>query len=117
MTDTCCSCLLWACPELRVQSKSLHEAAVLSGCLTSLSDKEAVPSQRGALGLVLFHLVLCMDKEDRRVFGKGLPGHGGAVPQHTAGGRSIVYVRPGCRCDKDVLFRQLHSMQAFGQDL
>lgn len=117
MTDFCCSCLLWACPELHVQSKSLHEAAVLSGCLMSLSDKEAIPSQRGALGLVLSYLVLCMDKDDREVFGKGLPGCGGAVHQHTAGGRRTLYARPGCRWDKDVLFRQLHSMQSFGQNL
>ena len=38
MTDFCCNCLPRACPGLHVQSKSLHEVAVLSGCLTYLSD-------------------------------------------------------------------------------
>lgn len=66
MTDFCCSCLPRACPGLNVQSKSLHETAVLPGCLTYLSDKEAIPSQRGALGMVLFHLVSCMDKDNRK---------------------------------------------------
>lgn len=70
MTDFC-SCLPQACPGLRVQNKSLREAAVLPGYLTYFS--EIIPSQRGALGMVPFHLVLCMDKENRKVFGKGLP--------------------------------------------
>lgn len=107
MTDFCCSCLPQACPGLHVQSKSLHEAAVLSGCLRYLPDKEAIPSRRGALGMVLFHLVLCMDKDNRNSFGKGLPGHGGAthqVHQHMARGRSIGCARPERRWDRDVCF-------------
>lgn len=107
MTNFCCSCLPRACPGLHVQTKFLHEAAVLSGCVTHLSDKEAIPSQRGALGMVLFHLVLCMDKDDRKGFVNELPGHGGAMHQahqHMARGRSIGRARPGHRWDQDMCF-------------
>jgi len=79
MTDFCCSCLPWACPGLRVQSKSVHKAAVLSGCLMHLPAKEAIPSQSGALGMVLFPLFCARTKTTG--IGKGLPGHGGAMHQ------------------------------------
>lgn len=107
MADFCCCCLPRACPGLHVQSKSLHEATVLSGCLMYLSAKEAISYQRGALGMVLFPLVLCMDKDNRKGFGKGLPGRGGAVHQvhqPMACGRNIGCARPGHRWDWDVCF-------------
>lgn len=105
MTDSCCSCLPRACPGLHVQSNSLHEADVLSGCLTYLLAKDAILSPRHALGMVFFHLVLCTDKGDRKGFGKGLPGHGGAMHQghqHMARGRSVGSVGLGGGWDQDV---------------
>lgn len=105
MTDSCCSCLPRACPGLHVRSKSLHEAGGVSGCLTYLSAGEAIPSLRRALGMVLFHLVLCPDEGDRKGFGEGLPGRGGAMHQghrHMARGRSVGCAGPGGGWDRDV---------------
>lgn len=121
MTDFCCSCLPQACPELHVRSKSLHEAAVLSACLMYLSTKEAIPSQRNALGMVLFPLCFVPGQRrqerlwegaarPRRSHAPGAPACGSWEKHWVCEAR--MQVGQGC-----VLFRQLHSVRAFGQDL
>lgn len=121
MAGSCCRCLPRACPGLREQSKSLHEAAASAGCLTCLSPKR--PScLGGASGTGRFPLPLCTSHDAKKLWDEA------AWPCRSQGRRPGVGTSPWPEAEAlgvrgqgvesgSALFRQMHSVQALGQDL